>query len=249
MTSKLKFSRFLRLFYNAKKGKFFTWKMLYVCLDKNICCPFLVEQNRSRLESVRKSRSPVPLLHGSFWSSRKIHLTDGSDVPLPCPWNIVIRLINSHRSPRRLTKDAARTDIPACFRSSTHAQSQGFPLSRGGKGLQYHLLWSEGGARLEGTLSNVARFRFWWEVRASALAAEGWKPVRLWEEPAALRLRWQLFPIWGFIAQTFHFVPARVCFCNRERANSVAKRRVISRTLRQRGGEQWGWLLPTVASY
>lgn len=62
MTSKLKFSRFLRLFCNAKKGKFFTWKMLYVCLDKNICCPFLVEQNRSRLESVRKSRSPVPLL-------------------------------------------------------------------------------------------------------------------------------------------------------------------------------------------
>lgn len=53
------------------------------------------------------------------------------------------------RSPRLLTKDAARTHIPVCFRSSTQAQSQGFPLSEGGKGLQYHLLWSEGVARPE----------------------------------------------------------------------------------------------------
>lgn len=30
---------------------------------------------------------------------------------------------------RQATKDAARTHIPACFRSSTQAQSQGFPLS------------------------------------------------------------------------------------------------------------------------
>lgn len=50
----------------------------------------------------------------------------------------------SDRSPRLLTKDASRTNIPVCFRSSTQAQSPGFPLSEGGKGLQYHLLWSEG---------------------------------------------------------------------------------------------------------
>lgn len=162
--------------------------MLYICLDKNICCPFLVEQNRSRLESVWKLTSPVPLLPGvlgSFWSSRKSHLTDGSDVPLPCLWNVVIclRLINSHRSPRWLTKDAARTDIPACFRSSTHAQSQGFPLSRGGKGLQYHLLWSEGGARLEGLFQTLPDLgldgksgRACWSPRAGSPSGSGRSP-------------------------------------------------------------------------
>lgn len=54
--------------------------------------------------------------------------------------------------PRLLKEDAARTHIPACFRSSTQAQSQGFPpfswckniIKVAGR-LQYHLLWDEGG--------------------------------------------------------------------------------------------------------
>lgn len=66
----------------------------------------------------------------------------------------------SDRSPRLLTKDAARTHIPVCFRSSTQAQSQGFPLSEGEKGLQYHLLWSEGDARLEGPFQTFPDLSF-----------------------------------------------------------------------------------------
>lgn len=39
----------------------------------------------------------------------------------------------------RATKDAARTHIPVCFRSSTQAQSQGFPLSTGGRKRGYNI--------------------------------------------------------------------------------------------------------------
>lgn len=149
--------------------------MLYIWLDKNICCSFLVEQSRSRLESVWKLTSPVPLLpgaHGNFWSSRKLH----PDWRLRCAASVPVK----HRSPRWLTKDAARTDIPACFRSSTHAQSQGFPLSQGGKGLQYHLLWSEGGTRLEGLFQTLPDLGFdgksgraWWPPRAGSPSGSG----------------------------------------------------------------------------
>lgn len=130
--------------------------------------------------------SPVVVLPGAqvnLWSSRKIkpgwRLWCGASVPVKHS----VLFASDKQSPRLLTKDAARTDIPVCFRSSTQAQSQGFPLSEGGKELQYHLLWSEGDVRLEGLFQTFPDLGFSWEVSVSVLSwpAEGWKPVRFWD--------------------------------------------------------------------
>lgn len=215
-------------------------------LSQNICCPFLVEQNRSRLESVWKLTSPVPLLpgvHGSFGSNRKIH----PDRRLRCAASLEhfdLSACDKQPSEPALTHKRCGPDRHSSLLPLQHTRSiPGISPFTGWKRATISPPLEWGRRPAGGTLPSVAWLRLWWEVRASVLAAEGWKPVRSWEEPAALRLPWQLFPRWGFIAQTFHFVPARVCFCHRERTNSGAKRLVISTTLRQRGGEQWGRLL------
>lgn len=62
-------------------------------------------------------------------------MIDGPEVPATCGPNLSDLFASSQSDKQRdcgpclFTKDAARTHIPVCFRSSTQAQSQGFPLS------------------------------------------------------------------------------------------------------------------------
>lgn len=75
---------------------------------------------------------------------KKRGLIDRYKVVVAGGWNILSCLLLHrliHRGQRDFgagpftaTKDVARTHIPVCFRSSTQAQSQGFPLSMGEKG-------------------------------------------------------------------------------------------------------------------
>lgn len=80
--------------------------------------------------------------------------------------------------PRLFSEDAARTHIPACFRSSTQAQSQGFPpFSRWKKGLQYHLLQGEGGPGwVEGLLSLSAGNISWLWFQGKSASRSLWLP-------------------------------------------------------------------------
>lgn len=79
-----------------------------------------------------------------------------------------------HLGRRLFREDAARTHIPACFRSSTQAQSQGFPpFSWWKKGLQYHLLQGEGGPGwVEGLLSLISWLRF----QGKSASRSAWLP-------------------------------------------------------------------------
>lgn len=114
---------------NLSLGKCF--KELW--LNRNICCPIMVEWTQNTL-SVWKVTSPVVVLpgaQGNLWSSRKIkpgwRLWCGASMPVKHSELFA----SDKQSSRLLTKDAARTDIPVCFRSSTQAQSQGFsPFQR-----------------------------------------------------------------------------------------------------------------------
>lgn len=90
---------------------------------------------------------------------------DRPEVATTCGRNLSDLFASSQSDKQRdcgpclFTKDAARTHIPVCFRSSTQAQSQGFPLSdRVKKGYNITSFCSERGAgwvlaRAEGLLS------------------------------------------------------------------------------------------------
>lgn len=199
------------------KTKILHLKDALYMFNRNICCQFLVQQNHSRLESDWKLTSPVPLLpgvHGSFWSSRKIHPGRRLRRAVPMPVKH-FDLSASDKQPSEpvLTHKRCGPDRHSSLLPLQHTRSiPGISPFTGWKRATISPPWEWGRRPAGGTLSNVAWFRFWREVRTSVLAAEAWKPLRFWEEPAAWHLGWQLFPIRGFIAQTFHFVPCTSVF-------------------------------------